>query len=72
MTRPERDFVVVDVALVKLARVSRNFGSRNRLEDLDEAVIHRRGHRWQLWCAGLLHAGQPEASGLLQILLPRP
>lgn len=70
MTRSERDFVVVDVVELERKKGTVNFGNRNRLEDLDAAVIHHRGHRWQLRCAGLLHAGQPEAAGLLKILLP--
>ena len=73
MTRPGQDFVVVDVALVELARGrgKETVYWGNRFESVDSAAIHRRGHRWQL-CAGLLHAGQPETSGLLQTRLPMP
>lgn len=80
MTRSGQDVVVLDVALVELARgrdkagTIYNYCHLFSFENVDVTVIHRRGHRWQLWCAGLLHGGQPEASGhlLTRLLRPRP
>lgn len=89
MTRTGQNVVVLDVALVELARDQRdNKGTIYSycnccccccyyccIGNCDATVFHhRRGHRWQLWCAGLLHGGQPEASGhqVTRLTRPRP